>query len=257
MEKLIENPWKDIKEVPFYFEEDKKIIDEFNLKLENNPHFIHSDLMPEPYMGNPKANVILLFANPGYGANERIDYTIPKFKKAIENNLTHSNTEYPYYYLNPEFKHQPSNGKSKYTDGGKWIRDRTKVLSAELKIEDKELAKKIFTLQLHPYHSARFKNVKKPFKGYEYSMSLFSNAIERAKKGEALIICARSYKHWNAEYQKLNKKNEGKDLKKDLENNFIEMLHPRSVYFTTKNLGKDEEGNENFQKLVAKLKQPL
>lgn len=254
MQKEIKNPWKEFKEFPFYFEEDKKIIDEFNLKLTNHPHFIHSDLMPEPYMGNPKANVVLLFANPGYGKNERTDYEIPGFKKAIENNLTHSNKKYPYYYLNPDFVHISSNGESKYTDGGKWVRQRMREIIEE--VGEEALSQKIFTIQLHPYHSARFKPLKESFEGYEYTMSLFGNAIERAEKGNALIVCARSYKYWNEEYKKL-KKNKDADLKKDLGKNFIKMLYPRTTYFTSKHFGEGEEGEKFFKKLMEYIKKPL
>ncbi len=246
MQKEVKNPWEGIKGPPFYFEEDKKIIDKFNSKLEKNPHFIHSDLMPEPYMGNPKANVILLFANPGYGKNERNDYKIPGFQDAIINNLTHSNKEYPYYYLNPGFVHPSSDGKPKYTDGGKWVLARTKKLRKELNIDEKELSKKIFTIQLHPYHSEKFKPVKEKFVGHQYTMYLFFDAVERAIKGEALIVCARSYSYWNTEYQM--RYGENADLINDLKTNFIKMKYPRSVYFTSKNLGE-----ENFNNLKNKL----
>lgn len=250
MKEKVENPWGKVKESDLFFEKDKKIIERFNEKLENHPHYIYSDLLPEPYMGNPKANVILLFANPGYGKNERADYKIPGFQNAIINNLTHFNKEYPYYYLNPDFVHQSSDGKPKYTDGGKWVLDRTRELRKELNINEKELSEKIFTIQLHPYHSEKFKPVKEKFVGYQYTMSLFFDAVERALKEEALIVCARSYRYWNTEYQ--NRYGENADLIKDLGTNFIKMQNPRSVYFTSKNLGE-----ENFTKLKNKLNAKL
>ena len=90
MKEKVENPWKKVKESDLFFEKDKQIIERFNLslkqkpniKLEDHDYYIHPDLLPEPYMGNLDANVILLFANPGYGKNEKADYKIPGFQNA-------------------------------------------------------------------------------------------------------------------------------------------------------------------------------
>lgn len=258
----VENPWEGILEPNIFLEKDKKIIEQFNLrlkqkpnlKLEDHDYYIHPDLLPEPYMGNPDANVVLLFANPGYGKNERTDYSISGFKDAIIKNLTHSKSDYPYYYLNPDFIHPPTNGKPNYSDGGKWVRQRMKEIL--IKIDEKELTKKIFTIQLHPYHSAKFKPVTEKFVGHEYTMSKFKNAVERAKDRKALIICARSYKHWNKEFQNLDPIN-NTDLKTQLNGNFIEMLFPRTTYFTPKHFGKGEIGNKNFETLLEYLKGTL
>lgn len=262
MKEKVENPWMGVLESNIFLERDKKIIERFNLnlkqklniKLEDHDYYIHPDLLPEPYMGNPDANVILLFANPGYGKNERTDYGILGFKEAIINNLTHSKSKYPYYYLNPDFRHPSSNEELKYTDGGKWVRQRMGEIIDEIGAE--ALSQKIFTIQLHPYHSARFKPLKESFEGYEYAMSLFGNAIEKAEKGNALIVCARSYKYWNDEYKKL-KKNHDADLKKGVGDNFIRMLYPRTTYFTPKHFGEGKEGEENFKLLIEYINKPL
>ena len=251
MEKKIDNPWENIKAPEYCTEVDLKLLNVFNNNKDGKPHFIHLDLMPEPYIGNPGANVIFLFANPGYGGNEKQDYEIPGFKQAIEKNLTHSNTDYPHYYFNPAFVHKNPVRNHPYTDGGKWIRDRTRVLRERLNFNEEILSQKIFTIQLHPYHSAKYKPIQEPLSVHNYAMHLFLNAVERAKKKEALIICARSYKYWNIEYQNLT--DSQRDLKTDLGNSFIEMLYPRNVYFTPNHMGKDSAGEDNFEKLVCKL----
>lgn len=254
----IENPWKGIKESDLYTKDDRNNIEVFNSKLGRHPKYIDLDLLPEPYMGNPKAKIILLFANPGYGSNETKEYDeIPRFKETIIKNLTHSNEDYPYYYLNPNFTRKSLKGETIFTDGGKWILDKTKKLRKDSELTLEEFSTKIFTLQLHPYHSAEFKPLNKPYKGYEYTMQLFSKIIDRAIKGDALIICARAYKEWNKEYQKLNNNDKSKDLKIDLKTNFVQMLHPRKLYFTPKHLGKDSEENDNYEKLITELKKPL
>lgn len=244
-----------------FFEKDKEIIKEFNEKLirgdkelKKHPHYIQQDLLPEPYMGNPDANVILLFANPGYGGKEKDDYNATKLKEKIFKNLTHANLDYPYYYLDPELYDSSSKSQPKFTEGAKWARRRMRELID--KIEPEELSQKVFTLQLHPYHSARFKKLNDSFKGYNYTMSLFEDAIERAEKKNALIVCARSYQHWNNEYKKI-KKNPDLDMMEDLGDNFMKMLNPRTTYFSPKHFGKEQIGNDKFKKLIEYLKKPL
>lgn len=258
----VENPWKGIEQSNIFFDGDKDIINKFNEKLkikgadklEDHDYYIHPDLLPEPYMGNPDANVILLFANPGFGGKEKDDYKATGLREKIFNNLTHSNLDHPYYYLNPELYDSTSKGQPKFTEGAKWARRRMSELFDKIKAE--ELSQKIFTLQLHPYHSARFKKLNDSFKGYNYTMSLFENAIERAEKKNALIVCARSYKHWNEEYKKI-KKNQELDMMKDLGDNFMKMLYPRTTYFSPKHFGEEEIGNNNFNKLIEYLKKTV
>lgn len=258
MKEEIRNPWEGVKESDLYTKNDRSNVEVFNSKLGRHPKFIDLNLLPEPYMGNKNAKVILLFSNPGFGGNETTEYNeIPKFKETIIKNLTHANEEYPYYYLNPNFTRKSIKGETIFTDGGKWILDKTKQLRKDSGLTLEEFSTKIFTLQLHPFHSAEFKALNKTYKGYEYTMQLFSDSIDRAIKGEALIVCARAYKEWNKEYQKLNNNDKSKDLKIDLNTNFVQMLHPRKLNFTPKHFGKDSEENDNYKKLITELNKSL
>lgn len=237
------NPWGKNGRPNFYFEEDAKKIQAFNKSLGNHPQFIDLNLMPEPYIGNPNANVILLFTNPGLKGNENENYKeFPELKKVLEQNLTHENFDYPYYYLDPKFRE---------TDGGKWIRKRmNKIIEI---VGDKELSEKIFTIQLHPYHSNEFKDFNEPLLGHNYSMFLLSKAIER----KALIIFSRSHKEWNSAYNKFD--HNVKELKKIIGDNFIELktptknTTPRTPFFIESYMG----GPVNFNKLINRIKEPL
>ena len=101
MTKKVENPWDGVEKENIFFEADKDIINRFNEKLnvkgsdklEDHDYYIHPDLLPEPYMGNPDANIILLFANPGFGGKELGDYKATELENAIFKNLTHENFE--------------------------------------------------------------------------------------------------------------------------------------------------------------------
>lgn len=254
----IANPWKGMNEPNYYNEDDEKIIDAFNIKTkiafdkycaDGNPHFIDKNLLPEPYMGNPKANIILLYSNPGISSSksEEHEHKEEKFRSALIKNLTHEEVEFPYYYLNPD-------PKFKETSGAKWILQRIDeiitILNDDIKEEKlyKLLSNNFFTLQLHPFHSREFQPIKDSFSKDAYTMQLFMDAIDRVKKQEALMICTRSYAEWNKAYR------EKTGAKENLEGitNFIRTKNARSPYLTKGNLGED-----NFNKLIKKLKEFL
>jgi len=253
----MKNPWEKIKDPNFYTKDDKRIIDEFNDKLKGkneSPFFIDLNLMPEPYIGDPKANVILLFTNPGLKGTELKEYKAVKgFSDAIKKNLTHKNESYSYYYFNPEFK-MKIDGEEKYIAGAEWIRRRTKELIESF--DDKILAEKIFTIQLHPYHSARFKPLDEPLSVSRYTMYLFSKAVTKAKKGKAVIVCIRSYSEWNKAFQSLPGNTSESDLAKELGENFIMLKTtkdgkestPRTPYFKSNYFRKGD-----FEKFIKML----
>lgn len=200
--------------------------------------------MPEPYMGNPEANIILLYSNPGISSDksEEQEHRNENFRNTLIRNLTHDKVEFPYYYLNPDFEE---------TAGAKWIIKRTDeiVKKFDVKLNDKKkvlklLSNNFFTLQLHPFHSREFQSLQKPFSKQAYTMDLFLQAFDRVKKQEALMICTRSYTEWNSIFQNLTKTKENlSDL-----TNFIRTKSARSAYLTKRNLGE-----ENFDALIAKL----
>jgi hypothetical protein len=265
MTKKVENPWEGMNGPNYYSDRDKEIINTFNKKLEKKDKenniiskkedsifYIDLRLMPEPYMGNKDANVILLFTNPGLKKTELQEYDeYPDFYESLKNNLTHSNTEYPYYYFNPAFK-KLIKGKEKYIAGAEWILRRTKELRKAIGDNHLQiLSKGLFTFQLHPYHSKRYKNLPK-LEVDEYTDYLFKASVQKAKDKGALVICVRNYDQWNDRYQKVFETEN--DFATDLSDNFILLKDktgkaPRTPYFTTHLLRL-----ENFDDLINKLK---
>lgn len=207
--------------------------------------------MPEPYIGKPEANVVILFSNPGISLRkeELKDYEIPGFKSAIEKNLTHSNTDCPYYYLDPTFEK---------TKGGEWIQRRMKTLIEIIKKETisiEELSRRIFAIQIHPYHSNKFK----PIAGLytqKYSMFLLSKAIKRG----ALIVFTRTFSEWDKSYNSFD--NNVLEIRKVDKINYIDLKiltktkgklqTPRSPYFIN-NFMQNKEGD--YKKFIEHLKQ--
>ena len=253
----IENPWEGMNGPNYYTQEDESIINAFNDKTQlafekycdnGNPHFIDKNLFPEPYMGNPKANIVLLYSNPGISSDksEEQEHRNENFRNTLIKNLIHEEVEFPYYYLNPHFEE---------TAGAKWIIKRTDEIVKTLEVEMKDkkkvlklLSNNLFTLQLHPFHSREFQFIQKPFSKEAYTMRLFMDAIYRVKNQGALMICTRSYTEWNNAYQKET------GSKENLEDitNFIRTKSARSAYLTKGNLGEDK-----FELLIEKLIQSL
>lgn len=261
MTNKVKNLWKDMTGPNYYTVNDGKKIKDYNEGLKkdekkDNELYIDMKLMPEPYIGNPKANIILLFTNPGLKGTESKEYKEFKdFKKALVNNLTHSNTDYPYYYFNPAFKKE-ENGKVKHIAGAEWMLKRTIELRKRLGENSlKILSNGIFTFQLHPFHSKKYDKKFPDLEVSKYTEYLFKKAVEKAAKDHALIICIRSYGQWDKLYKKVF--DTANDFENSLPNNFIKLKDkngnsPRTPFFNEKLLGK-----ENFEKVLLKLKETL
>jgi hypothetical protein len=66
----MDNPWRNLsREQPFVLEGDKSRILLFNNKVKDE-HKIHLELLPEPYLGNPESEIVLLNLNPGFSIDD-------------------------------------------------------------------------------------------------------------------------------------------------------------------------------------------
>ena len=58
------NPWRHLPDIPpFVLDSDRRAIEEFNASASADTH-VHLDLLPEPFLGNKDAPVVLLNLNP-------------------------------------------------------------------------------------------------------------------------------------------------------------------------------------------------
>lgn len=95
------NPWSKLPTVPTYILKfDKSVI--FNNKVTFNENTeLHFELLPEPFLGNPLAPVVLLNLNPGYSPDDITYHGQPAFIKLSRANLNHQISDYSFYLLNP------------------------------------------------------------------------------------------------------------------------------------------------------------
>lgn len=93
------NPWNLLPSAaPFVLPVDARAIQDFNRRARPE-HIIHPEIVPEPYLGNPKVPVVLLNLNPGFVDTDRTVHLNPRFNAAAVANLQHRHPEYPFYLL--------------------------------------------------------------------------------------------------------------------------------------------------------------
>lgn len=210
------NPWinLDIEETRIH-PLDKEIVDEFNQKAKQEFQFCE-DLLPDPYIGSLKAKVLVLALNPGLSEDDYKTHAEESFRDLYKKNLYQQDSEYPFYYLNPELN----------CPGSKWWRNKLRWLLE--KNDAKQLAQSICCLQLMPYHSVQFKQPKNNLPTQDFTIEVVKKFIAK----EAPIVFMRSKAKWVELVPELN----------TYTNSFI-LRNPRNPTFSPKNMGEDNFSN--------------
>jgi hypothetical protein len=181
---MMQNPWTRLpSEPPFVLDIDRERVEQFNAEEKRSEkHRIHTELLPEPYLGDPfNASVFLLNLNPGYSPDDVNFYDNSAGRQAVLDNLTHMSSQYPFFMLNPDFKSFP---------GPSWWLGKLEHLIKATSLE--QVAKKVFCVEFSPYHSQYFGAGKLELESQWYSFDLVQKAIEDKK----IIIVMRAEAHW-------------------------------------------------------------
>ena len=217
------NPWVNLPNLPPYIlPSDNDFVEHHNNKVSEN-YQIQTNLYPEPFLGNPNSNIILLNLNPGFTPAEFYYHTDDKyFVEQIQANLCHR-AKYPFFLLDPLVSESP---------GGKWWNKRLKQIILQTSLDI--VSNKIFCIELFPYHSKNFRMTGSSIESQEYSFEILKLAIQR----EALIILMRGRISWEKSFPQL------KDC------NYYSLKNPRSPYISKNNLPDGV-----FEKIIERLKQ--
>lgn len=174
------NPWLDLPQTaPFALASDLDAIAKFNYGADPNI-LIHLELLPEPFLGNPSAPVVLLGLNPGYSPEDLVHHRSPDFVSLSRQNLRHEQNRYPFYLLNPDIS----------APGRFWWERR---LSRLINARGREtVAERVFCVEYFPYHSRKFAHSKLFVPSQGYSIQLVRNSIER----NAIVVVLRSERLW-------------------------------------------------------------
>ena len=176
--------------------DDSHIIARFNAHLETaSPFTVQTQVLPEPFIGDPTSLVYVLALNPGYSASDDEWHARDNYSTAILANLHHESSNYPFYFYDPRFSESP---------GARWWRRKTRWLIDDLGCET--LSQNIFCVQLFPYHSTRYRRIPNQISpnglvpSSEYSIDLVRNAIRDGKT----IIAMRAFRQWCKEIPELS-----------------------------------------------------
>lgn len=184
----LENPWKHLPEQsPFLLQPDLSYIEEFNQRA-GDDYRIVLDLLPEPFLGNPDAPIMLLSLNPGFSPADYRLLNNPYGRDISLRNLLHEPLDYPFFLLDPGIS---------WASGAGWWRGR---LGAPIRSSSlKAVAQKICCVEFFPYHSKKYKPLGTILESQRYSFSIVEHAVERG----ALIIAMRSAGLWSKQVPKL------------------------------------------------------
>jgi hypothetical protein len=185
----MENPWRSLRmEAPYVYEADRPAVDAFNTQA-GEDHCIHTDLLPEPFLGSKDAPIVLLNLNPGFDERDYLTYEHPDALDAWRKNAVHEPLAYPFYLLDPQFSH---------AGGARWWREK---LKEPIQIAGAHaVANMILCIEYFPYHSRKFKPMHRLVETQQYSFALVNQAIDR----NAVIVLMRGKRLWEGAVPRLS-----------------------------------------------------
>lgn len=187
-QRIVENPWLQLPtDAPYVLQQDSPIVEAFNARCAHGPCKIQRQLLPEPFIGNPGARVCLLNLNPGYSPEDDDWHANPIYRTAIIDNLRHRTAAFPFYFLDPRLKDAP---------GSSWWRRRSRWWIDDVGIE--ALARKLFCVELFPYHSSRYTPVPRAVSpdGLVPSSGYAVHLVRAAIRAGRPVVAMRSLKRW-------------------------------------------------------------
>lgn len=186
----MENPWRSLRNsIPYVLNQDLDVIQSMNAKYVNTPRMIQTQLLPEPFIGNIEAPIIVLTKNPGFDViNDPPWHSKERFKELAMANLFQETSEYPFFFLNPEIKNSP---------GAEWHKDKLKALIRRTSL--KKVAQTICSIPCFPYHTLNYTGLPKTISdgilpSQKYTRLLVMKAIER----QAIIILGTGKNAWSS-----------------------------------------------------------
>ncbi|HRE80804.1 MAG TPA: hypothetical protein PLN52_07135 [Opitutaceae bacterium] len=202
------NPWHDLpSQPPYVLPCDEEVV----AKLERSrPGTIALHLLPQPFLGNLRAPVVLLLANPGFGESDTaFENETPQFTESLRSSITHPEENPHHIHFDLRFDQGP---------GFVWWAKRTKELAKTCG----PLSEKLLVLQRVPYHSKTYPYALENLPSFTYIEYLLKSALQR----QATIVCTRIRKSWTK-------------LVGEEPSNYFHTKNPRAVFFTPRNLSHD------------------
>ena len=177
----MKNPWLNISIKDTQANCDKDFLQKLPAKIYSRFEF---RTLPEPFHGNPNANVYILNGNPAANDVDLNYINQPSYEKEILEELKHLNADFLWLRQTETIVDSKGVPYPAY----KWWKARTK----ELRIEN--TCPNLFCIEAFPYHSKNAKDFMKigNLPSNEYTDELIRDAINKGK----FIILMRCRKYW-------------------------------------------------------------
>lgn len=186
----MDNPWKNTPlESPYILEQDRYLIREMNYKYGDSLRKIQTQLLPEPFLGNIDAPIIMLTKNPGFDAlNDPFWHTQERMQRLARANLLQEPSDYPFYFLNPEIQDSP---------GAAWHREKLRALIIRTSLL--KVSQNVCSIPSFPYHTSRYSGIPKRISedilpSQKYTRFIIRRAIER----DTIIVLGSGKNEWGA-----------------------------------------------------------
>lgn len=140
MADLPTKPWSALPNEPDYvLPEDAADVAVFN-RSARPEHRLHLELLPEPFLGNLDAPIVLLNLNPGFVSEDVEHHKQPTFIARSLDNLLHRPAKFPFFLLDPNIT----------APGNQWWTRRLRSLTACCDLET--VARRVLCVEFVPYH---------------------------------------------------------------------------------------------------------
>jgi hypothetical protein len=182
-----DNPWHRLPDSkPFVLPDEEKAIRDFNKKA-GPKHLLHIDeILPEAFVGDPGAPVVILGNNPGFTEKGASRKQQRGFMDRLRANLLHQRLDYPFVYLDPDIG-----------EPHKWWERKLKHLIDHF--EKQTVARAILAVEHFPYPSRKYGHRSLSLPSQEYNFRLVRKAMDRG----AVIVLMRGRKRWFESVEKL------------------------------------------------------
>ncbi len=180
------NPWLSLpSRAPYVIVEDEHAIANFNRtvyarRTAADRTLLHLELLPEPFLGDPAAPIVLLSLNPGFSVDDAFWHADPTFATLSRANLEHRASDYPFYLLNPAINAPGSRW---------WSRRLGRLLEAASR---QVVARRICCVEYFGYHSVGFAHERLRVPSQRYGFFLVRQALGRG----AIVVLMRSRRIW-------------------------------------------------------------
>jgi hypothetical protein len=166
---------------PYVLSSDRPFVEAFN-KHADEAKRLDLDLLPEPFIGNRSAPLVVLGLNPGWSEQNSENDSTPARPHAILANLRDEPEGQVHYALTPEFASTPV--------GEWWRRCFRWIVLAGQPLE--HLARSVLSVEFHGYHSRSFAPIPITLPSQWFGFSLVEQAIARG----ATVVMTRGRREW-------------------------------------------------------------